>query len=156
MLIVGNTNNLIIDFDIVDLKDYSIAGKKYLNLMFKNLGTLPLGLDGDVSLNSIEFENLKYGPFEFGSQPIGESKDGSAVVELPSDFTVGKYRILVTARQSMVEKNKIFERDLQFPNFDDGRLSNMNLFLGVFIIVILLAISTFLKKRLQKNQIHSH
>jgi len=156
MLTVGNKNDLIIDFDIVDLKDYSIAGKKYLNLMFKNQGTLPLGLDGEVSLKSIEFENLEYGPFEFGTQPIGESKEGSAVVELPTDFIVGKYRVFVTARQSTVEKNKVFDRNLQFPNVGDGSLSKVNLYIGVFIILILLAISTLLKKRLSKSQINSH
>lgn len=146
-LYVGDPKDLVVDFEITDLIDYSVDGAKFLGIQFKNLGTLPLGLSGKVSLNNLEFSNLEYGPFEFGSQPISVSDSGSARVELPEDFVLGKYKILVSARQSSVEKNKVFEKDLKFPNLDDSFLGRYQIIFLV-IILMLFVITVLLKRRL--------
>jgi len=147
-LYVGNPKDLIVDFEIIDLVDFSADGAKFLAIQFENLGTLPLGLSGKVTLNNIEFPDLRYGPFEFGSQPIAVSESGSARVELPQDFVLGKYKILVSARQSSIEKNRVFEKDLRFPNISDDSFLSRSTIIFLAIIFILFVGTVLLKRRL--------
>ena len=149
-LYVGDPKDLVVDFEITDLIDYSVDGAKFLGIQFKNLGTLPLGLSGKVSLNNLEFSNLQYGPFEFGSQPISVSDSGSARVELPADFVLGKYKILVSARQSSVEKNRVFEKDLKFPSVDESFLNRYQM-IFLAIIMMLFVFTVLLKRRLPRS-----
>jgi len=150
-LYVGDPKDLVIDFEISDLIDYSVDGAKFLGIQFKNLGTLPLGLSGKVSLKNLEFSNLEYGPFEFGSQPISVSDSGSARVELPADFVLGKYKILVSARQSSIEKNRVFEKNLKFPSLDDSFLGRYQI-ISLAIIITLFIITVLLKRRLPRTK----
>jgi hypothetical protein len=147
-LYVGNPEDLIVDFEIVELVDFSVDGSKFLAIEFENLGTLPLGLSGKVNLSNVEFPDLQYGPFEFGSQPIAVSELGSARVELPPDFVLGNYKILVSARQSSVEKNRVFEKDLRFPNMSDSSFLSRNMIIFLAVIFILFMGTVFLKRRL--------
>lgn len=155
-LFVGDRNKYKVDFEIVDLLDYSQDGKKLVNVVFENLGNLPLGLSGSIQFTSQEFSELSYGPFNLGSEPISEGDSGIARILLPDDFEPGKYKVLIIARQANVEKTKVFEKNLQFPN-ERGNSTMWFLMLAIVILIALAVFYSLARRKLQdtSNQIIS-
>ena len=116
-VLVGDAKSLNLDFEILDLKDFTDGdGKKHISVSFRNLGKVPLGLKVNATLVSSEFSNLSYGPFISGSTSmLEEGNEGSADFSLPAEVAPGNYRVLVQASQDSVIKNKVFEKKLLFP-----------------------------------------
>lgn len=151
-LIIGDTNELVVDFEIQNIRDFSRNNDKVIHIIFKNLGTLPLGLKGSIQFTSIDFEGLKYGPFDFGSEAIRKSESGRAEVILPSDFQTGKYKVLVIAHQSNIEKTRIFEKDLTFPVESRTPEIIRYVFFTLLFICLLFFLASFLTRKLDDQK----
>lgn len=149
-VIIGSGNRWNVDFQINKIVDLTVNNRKILDIYFENTGDLPLGLKGRVEFVSSEFQDLKFGPYSFGSEAIATKESGRARVELPEEFSPGDYRILVTARQADVEKTKIFESNLSFPSSN-----SFTMVWWLATAVILLALLTFyflLRRKVQNNE----
>ena len=153
-VLVGNAENLTLDFEILGLQDFTKDdGSKNISIDFRNLGQVPLGLKANLTLVSTEFSNLSYGPFIGGSTTMLEEGDeGYAELKLPDEVAPGSYRILVQASQDSVIKNKVFEEELTFPRLGGFKV------LPILIALVLLALGILLfrfglKKIRNQNQI---
>jgi len=139
-VLVGNAESLILDFEVLDLKDFTYKdGSKHIVVEFKNLGKVPLGLKANLTLLSMDFANLSYGPYIAGSTTMLEEGDiGVADFKIPNEVAPGRYRILVQASQDSVFKNKVFEKTMTFPELGGFRV------ITFLVGLILLVLSIFL------------
>lgn len=147
-VVIGSGDSWNVDFEIDKIVDLTLEDKKILDIYFYNNGDLPLGLKGKVEFASSEFEDLSFGPYSFGSEAIAPKNAGRARVELPSDFVPGKYKVLVAARQSNVEKTRVFEEDLTFPGSDT---SSWVWWILMLAVIFLLYVSYLALRRKLQN-----
>ena len=142
-VVIGDANNLVLDFNILSIEDFqNLDGEKYLLVNLENIGNLPLGLSGNIELISMDFEGLKFGPFNAGSSPmLSKNSKGKIVFQLGKEIEPGNYKILVQVKQSEILKNKIFEENLEFPIEGSRQLPLLFvLIIGIALSVILLRI----------------
>jgi len=111
---VGSYEEFYTDFEIKEVKDYSIRGRKFLDLYIENLGKTPITPQGDVTLASLDFSGVRYGPFSYLTLSIEPGEVGRFKLRVSDEVVPGNWQVLVKARQGDILRTKIFEKNLKF------------------------------------------
>jgi hypothetical protein len=133
---VGNYEKFRVDFSIDNVKDTLRNGQKKLQIFIGNNGLTPIAPSGDVTLQNVDFPDLRFGPIKYLTARISPESKAVFEVDLPEEVIPGKWKIFVKARQGNVTETKVFEKTLRFSKWFDTLL-NIGRFL-VFIIGIML------------------
>ena len=111
---IGSYKDFYTDLQIEDVKDYSISGAKFLDVVIKNTGKTPITPSGEVSFSSLDFAGLRFGPVSYLTLTMEPGRTSKFKMRVPEEIEPGKWQILVKAQQGNIVKTRIFEKNLKF------------------------------------------
>jgi hypothetical protein len=126
-LSVGSAQELVPNFDIVDVEGFLADSGPSLRIYFDNRGAIPISLSGRVQLASIDFENVRSDSIPFLTKIILPQSSGFVDVPMSDPVEAGRWRIYVDAFQGSTKKSEVFERDLTFDGPPSGAQRNFGL-----------------------------
>jgi hypothetical protein len=111
---IGSYKDFYSDFEIREIKDYSIRGSKFIDIYIENTGKTPITPQGDLTFSSLDFPGLRFGPFSYLTLSIEPGEVGKFKLRIADEITPGNWQVLAKAQQGNILKTKIFERNLKF------------------------------------------
>ena len=139
---IGSYKDFFTDLSIEDVRDYSIGGSKFLDVIIKNIGKTPITPTGDVSFSSLDFAGLRFGPISYLTLTMEPGKTYKFKMRVPNEIQPGNWQILVKAQQGNIIRTRIFEKNIKFREGINWLL----ILLRILSVIISLYLFYFLKR----------
>jgi hypothetical protein len=133
---IGSYKDFFTDLQIEDVKDYSIAGAKFVDVVIKNTGKTPITPSGEVSFSSLDFAGLRFGPISYLTLTMEPGVTSKFKMRVPDEIEPGNWQILVKAQQGDILRTRIFEKNLKFREGIDWLGTGLRLIAAILSLLI--------------------